>query len=275
VILATEIQMKSLVFLLGLISLTQAVYPLPSYQRRFQYADPYTNSYCVMNGEPGTAQGIDRQEYEGVQPCSVGQFALWDYLPEINIMVGAIGSSAAAVSDLGSARDIQQRYNISNVVNNGFFSLMFDERENQFFVGKDPQVQLNESDTNSLLETHTSTTFVPVVGHVYLVRITDGASTSSFKESEFLARVVVSEWDPINGFATIRWDILYGATEDDVPPELIETEDTAETALIVGSVALGFSLVLLVTLIVSLLLSRNKTGSMFGSSVNYGAIGEK
>jgi len=154
---------------------SSSVYPFPSFTRSMSTLDPYGQSYCFLTGGTGVIQGTGSQQYLGVQPCYYGQIGI--YGSELGF--GLIGNSASASADLGTVNELGWRYNLTQ---NAFFSLRYDG--GNLVVGQGAETKtLSSSDTDSLLVTESLHTIAPIPGHVYLVRVTEGGSTSNWAAS--------------------------------------------------------------------------------------------
>jgi len=242
---------------------SSSVYPFPSFTRSMSTLDPYGQSYCFLTGGTGVIQGTGSQQYLGVQPCYYGQIGI--YGSELGF--GLIGNSASASADLGTVNELGWRYNLTQ---NAFFSLRYDG--GNLVVGQGAETKtLSSSDTDSLLVTESLHTIAPIPGHVYLVRVTEGGSTSNWADSALFARVIVLDYQTSATVTTAQvvWDVIYGATSS--PETVDEVASQASTALAVGGAALGLVLfVILDLIIISVVLYRrtNFNSSLYASINN-------
>lgn len=270
--------MKLLVVFLGLIAALANAYvefPFPSYLRVLNSNDPYISSFCIIDGTEGTQAEVNNQQYHGVQACNIGKIAMATLSGNQSLWMGSI--AAASVANLGTNADIIQRYNITNEVSFGYFSLRFDEPSSTFMVGEaDSGVALSNTDV-APLRTTSSFQFIPTVGNIYLVRYTDVAiTTTDWSRTTLFAKLIVSAWDSVAGTATIRWEILYTSTPNEVPLTPGETQDVAQQALAIGIAALVLAVLLVFVGSIAVCVSRRSThdplsiqsGNAYGSLKN-------
>ena len=119
------------------------------------------------------------------------------------LSVGIEGGRVGAIVDLGTGRDLQQRYQYSDTVgaHQGFASLRLENGQLVIRKGQNERQPVKEAE---LLSTPKSVARAPVAsGHIYIVRIVD-THDASF---ERMAKLVVLE-SRVNESVTFRWERL-------------------------------------------------------------------
>ena len=225
------------------------VYPFPSYLRPLLALDPYMASYCVLTGAPGSALGTGTQMYEGVQPCTVAQVALQSggigSAPLVWIM--PVGSNGAQAIDLGTSANLTAAWGQTAT----FYSLRFNDAAQQFQTGTAATpISLPDNVVAPLRTTTASYAFPVVAGHIYLIRITSVAGTTSdWSGTDAIVKAIVVDWPASATDAvvpTLRWEVIAGATG---PAPAQQASRLAASAHRLGAWGVALSVICLVVIL--------------------------
>ncbi|CAF0862705.1 unnamed protein product [Adineta steineri] len=123
-----------------------------------------------------------------------------------NFTVGIEGSRVGTIIDLGSSEDLKEKYKYSETVGNGQGFASIHRKNNTIFILKgnayNNTFQVMDESSTLFQERSTASSSV-ILGHLYLVRITDH-SNAAF---ERIVKMLVIAYRP-NELVTIRWELL-------------------------------------------------------------------
>jgi len=146
----------------------------------------YQSAYCLEDGEFGNRPD-SRDPLNSYQFCSVGQIG--SVIPNPSLWVGAIGNVCGAVLDLGTFATIGHTYNTNYGSDETWASIAYnwsDSRPLWTIVSTEYTFSQPINNTDALDTTTSGFTFMPVAGHVYLFRLTDGPVTNNSWSSNLM-----------------------------------------------------------------------------------------
>jgi hypothetical protein len=161
--------------------------------------DPLAQSFCFGDNRYGKVF----QDGAARNRCSDLDFG--SYRAD-NFSVGVEGSRQGAIVDLGTPDDLQHRYGYEETVGKGQGFASLRVKDGKVYVLQDRRAgTLQElKETEQLFQTPHSTASLPVkLGHVYLLRLTDGRE----KDFELIVKLLVISYTPDES-VTIRWQLL-------------------------------------------------------------------
>ncbi|CAF0820698.1 unnamed protein product [Adineta steineri] len=161
--------------------------------------DPEARTFCFHDGKYGhtiTNGAVYNR-------CSDIDF---DSYYNGNFTVGIEGSRVGTIIDLGSSEDLKEKYKYSETVGNGQGFASIHRKNNTIFILKgnayNNTFQVMDESSTLFQENSTASSSV-ILGHLYLVRITDH-SNAAF---ERIVKMLVIAYRP-NELVTIRWELL-------------------------------------------------------------------
>jgi hypothetical protein len=161
--------------------------------------DPLSSSLCLADGRDGHVF----HQNETKNRCSDVDFG--SYSPN-SFSVGVEGARRGRIIDLGDADELESRYGFRETVGKGQGFASLHEEGGKVLVLKDsrPRTFQELKESGQLFAEGQSPATAPVkVGHIYLIRITDGHD----KSFQRLAKVKVIAYVPGES-VTIRWQPL-------------------------------------------------------------------
>jgi hypothetical protein len=161
--------------------------------------DPLASWFCFADGKDGHVF----QDNEARNRCSDVNFG--GYTPDV-FSVGVEGARRGVIIDLGDAAELETRYGFRETVGNGqgFASLHADGGKVFVLKSRRPQQFQELQESAALFAEGKGKASAPVkVGHIYLIRITDGHD----RNFQRLAKVKVISYVPGES-VTIRWQGL-------------------------------------------------------------------
>jgi hypothetical protein len=161
--------------------------------------DPLASSLCFADGKDGHVF----QQNEMRNRCSDVDFG--GYSPD-GLSVAVEGARRGRIIDLGGADELESRYGFRDTVGKaqGFASLHAEGGKVFVLKSSRPQKFQELKESAELFAEGKATATAPVkVGHIYLIRITDGHD----KSFQRLAKVKVISYVPGES-VTIRWQGL-------------------------------------------------------------------
>lgn len=200
----------------------EALYPQRTLTRTLLASTAWADSFCLEDGRPGAAQGVGRQTFEAVQPCMYGAVRLGtggDYL-----QFGQIGHVASAVADIGAYSNLKEATHAQETMPlaTHFLGISVCDDGQQLCAatnhsGPDGAIVRQALSVPGLLETKSSSNFVPEIGHVYLLRLTPEpvVTQTPVENSTLLAKFTVNQ--QAAGVYTIQWTVFFGVPEHPHP----------------------------------------------------------
>ena len=251
------------------------IYPEPHFARLLNSNSVFSSGYCLENGLSGTVQVATDQAYQALQHCYVGPVTV---ASDTSLVFGHIGSVSESYADLGPLSGLGRR--VTKDVNDGtaYSSITvcpddinhlccWDSFDSNNHVVLKP---LNATLYQSLL-TVGNADLTPVVGHVYLIRLTNtnvGTTQTVTDQTTMLLKFILIE--KIGSTFSVEWSVFFG-DQKYVKMDVLQTADIHDnrilTAMIVTGVTggLAFAVSILSLIIVSvvsiiLLVTRRKMG---------------
>jgi len=205
--------------------------------------DIYENGLCLETGEAAYEQGEEQSTlYRAVNVCKHGQIDAVTVSGQSYINVAP--RFPAAVQDLGPLSAVSSRYNITGIPQRDVFGSIHYESglpKPGIVIAKSAMdfQPLMATDVNNLMATTQDSAviqFAPVPGNLYLIRTSIG-SVANWDGTDFYYKLLPIQVQP--GLVSLRWSILYTATELEEDEELEELEediDEVETLATAGLV---------------------------------------
>jgi hypothetical protein len=160
--------------------------------------DPLAHTLCFLDGQNGYVV----QENEIRNRCMDLEFNSYS---AGGFTVGAEGSRAGNIIDLGTAGELRQRYGYAESslsTGQGFTSLRLENR--RVVILKDQRSFQELKESEELFKPGKMNAASPIkLGHIYLVRLTD----TNDKSFRMLAKFVVVSYVP-NESVAIRWQLF-------------------------------------------------------------------
>jgi hypothetical protein len=162
--------------------------------------DPLARALCFRDGR----EGLALQKNRWANRCSDLSFSL---AGDGNFVSGIEATRVAAIIDLGTARELRDRYGFEDAQNGGegFASLRLDGDGILILKEDNPNETLQPLKEGSALfgELRPSAVAPIRLGHIYLLRIADKKD----KSYQQVVKLMVIAYKP-NESVTIRWDPL-------------------------------------------------------------------
>lgn len=161
--------------------------------------DPLTQSLCFTDGRAGRAF----QDYQVKNRCSDLDF---NTFKGAGFSAGVEGARLGNIVDLGDARDLSRRYGYRETVGQGQGFASLNLQSGKVLILKDyPSISMQPLTENALLfQEGKVLAGAPVaLGHIYLLRLTDGYD----KSFQRLVKFMVLAYSPGQS-VTIRWQVL-------------------------------------------------------------------
>jgi len=221
--------------------------PQPSYIRTLQPDDTFNDAFCVENGEAATIQ----TGYQAFQACHKAQIAsVWAGVPG-SYYIGISRINSAAAVNLGTLSGLAAKYNISMDYGTIWASIHYDPSYptpsivimKSLTDGVMSFQPLNASDVAEL-QTTTLANIQPIQNNVYIVRVTDSATTSWTNTDLYYKLITETSTVPY----VVRWTLFY--SRDDLQPYSAPTDDSSTSSDSVGEAALGLAVITFVLVLI-------------------------
>eukprot|EP01006_Ploeotia_vitrea_P024222 TRINITY_DN56989_c0_g1_i1.p1 TRINITY_DN56989_c0_g1~~TRINITY_DN56989_c0_g1_i1.p1 ORF type:complete len:371 (-),score=161.72 TRINITY_DN56989_c0_g1_i1:19-1101(-) len=182
----------------------RAMYPLPEFVATLYDNDHWLGSLCIETGKSGLQQGTMAQAGEAVQPCFFGHMDFFNG----QLWFGRMGRVQAGIADLGTPDSLfaKYKYGMHMSVDTVYTSIAVQDlytpaiMASSFAQGQTTSwqpMQLSADAKRNLTDTRSSNSIVPKVGHIYLVRYTDGTAP----------------WTPHNSQAFLKFRVAHTTTD--------------------------------------------------------------
>jgi hypothetical protein len=162
--------------------------------------DPLARALCLRDGR----EGLAFQKNRWANRCSDLSFSL---AGDGTFVTGIEANRVAAIIDLGTAREVRERYGFEDAENGGegFASLRLDGDKIVILKEDNPNETLQPLKEGSALFAELGPSAnVPIrLGHIYLLRIADKKD----KSYQQVAKFIVIAYSP-NESVTLRWEPL-------------------------------------------------------------------
>jgi len=155
---------------------TRAIYPNSGFQRQ----------YCLEDGQFGNRPD-PRYPLTSFQFCSLGQVRFeQNVVPAPSISIGMIGGVKGALVDMGTLSSLGNTYNVGPETLWSSIAYNFSNALSGWTIYSSSSTNQPLNLNGALDTTNSPTTFLPVVNHVYLFRLTSGAVVNNSWSSNMM-----------------------------------------------------------------------------------------